>query len=224
MPFRTRRADLPAAHRRRGLTLIELLLSLAIGVMVVTLVFTTHRTVTSVLRGQREREAGTRAVALAEELLRQDLATLFVPAGDRNCALLLEKDPDRDACSILSFCRIETREGERDLRWGDPVHYRYSVSTSASGAPQLDRVRSVPAGPLSSAPAVTNVIAGGAELFRVQLFDGAQWLDTWPPGSSTNAAPPQLARVEIAGRTTDIFIPVGLVITSQIERAAIAEP
>lgn len=224
MSVRTRSRSFRAAAPRDGLTLIELLLSLAIGVMVVTLVFTTHRTVTSVLRGQRERERGPRAIALAREQLQRDLATLFVPGHDRDCALLVERDPDREQASILSFCGLEPREGERDLRWSDVVRYRYQLGVAPAGGLQFERVRHRPTGPLSASAPVTNVLAEGVDRFVVQLFDGVAWQDLWPPAGSTNAAAPHLARVALGDQTTDLFLPVGLVVTSTIQRAAETAP
>ena len=90
----------------------------------------------------------------------------------------------------------------------------------------LVRIVRAAAGPGSLDGAVTTVLVGDVDAFRVQAYDGATWLDTWPGETSETQPRLRAVRVEIAsarfrGKTSwqsEFFIPAGMVVTSTLVR------
>lgn len=215
------------AHRlplRDGMTLIELLLAIAIASLVITLVFSVYRTVSTTMQGQDDRRRGADAASDAVQRIAHDLACTFAPKSDAACEFTLEKGASTPAASQLSFCTAVMPEGETDLRWFELHRVAYRVGADSENAMALFRENQPLAGPGAFAPPVTNTLAGNVESFRISVYDGSEWKDEW---SSAEGTCPRAARIELIAKygsgtktfQTEVLIPVGNSVTSTIVRA-----
>ena len=215
------RSQVSSLRSRSGVTLIELLLALVIATLVVALVFSIYRTTSHAVRGQRQRAQGAPAAAQALEVLRADLTSSIFPADDDNCIFSVSAT---NGSSALSFCALQLLEGEADPKWSRAISVEYRIE----GGSQLVRVVRALLGPGSVDGATTNLLVNDLDTFRVEAYDGADWLDTWPGDTSTKQPQPRAIRAEIAsarfkGKTSwqsEFFIPAGLVVTSSMVRGS----
>ena len=210
--------------RHSGMTFIELLLALAIASLVITLVFSVYRTVSVTMQGQDERRRGADAAADAVQVVARDIACTFALKSDASLAFTLEKASD---ASRLSFCSAVMPSGEADLRWFEVHRVTYRVGAGAENDIVLLREHQPLAGPGASADPVTNILARGVELFRVSVYDGADWKEEW---SSAGGPCPRAARIELTAKygsgskkfQTEVLIPVGNPVTSRVSRASVS--
>lgn len=207
-------------NRALGFTLVELLLSIVIAVLVVVLLSSIFSTASRTVAGQAQREQGAPAAMTTIERLRDDLARAILPDQDGGCLLVLKDDP-----LSFAFCTLRPSPTDGDLRWSGIWHVEFRTEPDVEGALRLVCVEHPSVGP-GSAETTTNIVIGGIDRFGVELFDGADWYTTWPPGEEP--AKPKAARVQlVAGRfkgqqewTSEILIPAGMVVTSSVLRAA----
>jgi prepilin-type N-terminal cleavage/methylation domain-containing protein len=225
MPRRARRFRFPTA--RHGMSLIEVLLSVAIVALLVTLVLSVYHTVTATLRSQQERQAGPAAAADALARMSRDLACTFTAWKDESTRFLLSPaGTNQGPGSAVSFCTAIRPAGETDPLWFELERVAYRVTVDEHREPVLVRERRPLAGPGSDAPPVTNTLAVGVEQFRVTVFDGTNWCESWPGAGS--AVCPRAARIELLAAKanvtrnlqTEVFIPAGNVVTSRVIRMA----
>lgn len=207
--------------RRSGVTLIELLLALVIATLVVALAFSIHRTTSRAVQGQQARAQGAPAASRALEQLRGDLAASIFPADDDACLFSVGTT---NGAATLSFCSLQLPEDEADPKWSRAMRVEYRVEAGT----QLARVVTALLGPGSIDGAATNVLVGDLDTFRVEAYDGTDWLDVWPGETSQSEPRPRAVRVEIAsarfkGKTSwqsEFFIPCSLVVTSSLVRGS----
>jgi type II secretory pathway pseudopilin PulG len=204
-----------------GVTLIELLFSLVIATLIVVLVFSIYRTTSNTVQGQKERAQGAPAVAQALEQLREDLTASIFPAEDDACAFLVGKT---NGSAFVSFCSLQLPEGETDPKWSRAMRVEYRIETGT----QLVRIVTALLGPGSVDGSETNLLLGDVDTFRVEAYDGADWLEAWPGETSASQPTPRAVRVEIASARfrgkpswqSEFFIPAGLVVTSSLVRGS----
>jgi type II secretory pathway pseudopilin PulG len=214
-------ATVPACDRR-GFTLVELLLSILIAVLVVSLLGSIFMTSARTAAGQEERRHEAPAALELLERVRDDLARAILPAEDDACGLVLAEDP-----WSLSFCTLRPSPTDTDFRWAVIWRVEYRMEPDEAGGARLVSVEHPAVGPASAAPA-TNVLIAGIDRFDLALYDGATWNATWPPESGRGR--PLAARVELVASRfkgqqewqAEILIPAGMVVTSRVTRALAA--
>jgi len=214
---------------RCGLTLIELLVSMAIAVVVVALVVSLYRTVARTVDGQQARARGPHAAAQAINVMRDDLTALILPPEDLACVFTVGPTLEDGARGPeIALCTLVPGDTEHGLNWSQPMRMVYRVAAAEGHTAALVRVRQALSGPAALAGAETNVLLNEVALFAVSVFDGTTWHVTWPP-ADPKAPPPILVRLELtpaeaAGRAegyaTDILLPVGVRVTSTVVRAS----
>ena len=89
--------------RPAGFTLLETLLSLAIALVVVALVYSVYHTVTQTLEGQQSRETGPERTAEVLQQISDDLTRMFMPEGDETCRLRMAENDDAPATGRRFF-------------------------------------------------------------------------------------------------------------------------
>lgn len=210
---------------RRGMTLIELLLAIAIGVVLVTILVSLYRTVASTVAGQERRARGPHAAARALDALRGDFGRMLVPLEDPACVFtVVAVEPGR---SILHLCALRAPEGDPDPDWAQPEQVDYRIDSAEGYTSALVRVTTPASGEGSLDGARTNLLVPEASHFAVSIFDGATWHTVWPPAED-GAARPRAARVDIAWGAgdparADILLPTSISVTSSVLRAGAAE-
>jgi prepilin-type N-terminal cleavage/methylation domain-containing protein len=216
-------------HRRlsrSGMTLIELILAIALASLVVTLVFSVYRTVSTTLQGQDDRRRGADAVADAVQKIARDITCTFAPESDEACKFTLEKGDSAPAASQLSFCTAVLPEGETDLRWFELHRVAYHIGKDSKGGVVLYRENRPLAGPGAFSPPVTNVLATSVESFHISVYNGSEWNDEW---GTAEAGCPRAARIELTATygtgtktfQTEVLIPVGNSVSSTVSRARV---
>lgn len=219
----------PHPYRSRsGITLIELLVSIAIAVVVVALAVSLYRTAALTLGGQQARARGPHAAAQALQVMREDLTAIILPPGDPACIFTVGPTAEAGAGGTeVGFCAMERGDAEHGLLWSQPLRIAYRIASTAGHTAALVRVHTSLSGPGALAGAETNVLLGDVARFAVSVYDGAAWLAGWPP-ADPKAPRPQLVRIELApveaagrpdGYRTEVWLPAGASITSSLTRA-----
>ena len=206
------------------MTLIELILSIAIAALLVTLVFSVYHTVSLTMQGQDERRRGAEAAAGAVRQMARDITCTFAPKSDEMCKFSLEKDPAAPIATRLSFCTAILPDNEADRRWFELHRVIYRVGIDTKNSTTLFRENQPLVGPGAIAAPVTNILVNGVESFNVTVYDGAEWKDEW---TSLDALP-RAARIELTARygagtktfQAEVLIPAGNPVTSSVSRAS----
>lgn len=213
--------------RPPGWTLIELLLAIAIGALVITLLFSAYHTLMTAL----ERRAGSgstaaEAAAVLDAIV-DDLSRIVPPDQDEDCGLRLSRDKTRDMVENLALCAAQPGDEQIDPRWFDVTVIEYRLEQRAIGHTLL-RLARPDVGPGSEDPPVTNVLHHQVAHLDIRLFHEGEWVDAWD--SEDEDALPRAARIEIAlenaaGQAetlaTEVFLPVGAVIEPTLQRQSI---
>jgi prepilin-type N-terminal cleavage/methylation domain-containing protein len=205
---------------RRGFTLIEVLLTLAITVLVVALLYSTYHTVSTISRQQQQRQSGRSARLDVMETLARDLGCAVPPDVDPGCAFTLAPDPDvPGGTAELSFCAMIRPPADNDLRWSEIEWVRYLARPEEDrDGYQLWRVGRSTSGRVDPSLTVTQQVARKLSRFEVRLFDGADWQEKWPAKESAQGTPgsaPAAARLRIQTADsqqpieTEIYIAIG---------------
>ena len=154
--------------------------------------------------------------------IHNDLTRAFFPANDSACAFLLSATNDvGGAFSCLSFCLATWRQDSSGLNNSVIEHVEYRAERRNKQV-SLVASRHDVAGPASVQPPITHILLHPVTKFMMEVFDGTNWLDHWPPTDSSSL--PQAARLTVQGNKytgeTEIFIPAGNSFTSSLLRAA----
>lgn len=210
-----------ACISRRGVTLLELLLALSIAVLISALVFSLYRTGVRALAGQQVRLGAPAAAGDAVLAIGSELARGYACPQVGTNAFVLRPPPDAGAFPELDFYAARSLRGNDAPAWFvlERLTYRVRSDDDAEKA-ALYCERQLLAGPGSTAPA-TNKLVGGIAAWRVQVFDGNNWLDHWPPAAGEPALP-RAARLELVleegapenAFQTEVWIPAGTVLNA----------
>jgi type II secretion system protein J len=206
--------------------LLELLLSLAIGALVLTLLYSLFHTALSAMRAKDGARSRSAEISDLLGILRDDLAMSVQPEGDGGCELKLESGTHGDPPEFhrLDLCTKEFTLGEEDLRWHHRVRVRYRAESLPAGI-RLLQSRNPVVGPGSSDDPVTNVLIESVERLHIEFYDGDSWTGAWPP-EETNTLP-VAARMSLhvleGGETrvykTEIHLPSGTGTAPEMEDA-----
>ena len=197
----------PSTHvRRRGFTLIELIL--AAGVMAIVLV-----AINGIFFGaMRLRESVTDAVDAALpvqqacDTLRRDLASAMPPttngifSGDFKVGGVTSTGLNQPVDIELYTTTGALRSDEP---WGDVQKITYELRSSADRtAPGKELVRSITRNLLTAIPPQPQdqSLLGGVQSVEYSCYDGTLWRDNWDTtGSDTNLPTAVRVRIQMAG-------------------------
>lgn len=194
----------PRPRGRQGFTLVEILLTLGLLAVVVTLVQGVY---SSVLRSRdhaQEQAEKSHAAALLLGRLADELASCSPRAGDPTGGLTLERDENLD--SRLEFTTpvpaLVQEEGVDEI--GGAATLTYSLEAGENGARDLVRLDSrAPSVPGSDR--VGDVLLRGLSRFRVKLLrEGDDWEET-SGTDGTAPKPPRAVAVEVAWKDGKAF-------------------
>lgn len=218
---------------RRGLTLIEVVVALAIASIIFATVFLLYRTTAATALRQQQRDRSTYAPAETFAALQRDISALMPDAIDKDAALHLIKTDVKmgEPSSDISFCAWRADSASQEGLWADAQKIAWRVIGPGTPTAQIMRLSAPLTGPNSGA-IVTDLYVRGVARFRLQLHDGKQWRSQWPREGEETAGRPQSLRIDIAlndgsgttNWTTDFAIPIGNLITSRIDRTSALAP
>lgn len=213
------------------MTLLEVLVALAIASVVFGAVFLVYRTAAATAIRQRDNERSTFAPGATFAALQRDIGQLVPDGIDEQCVLKLvaQNDATAERLSELSFCCWQPDAAVREGMWATAETVAWRVEKPGTRDARLARTSAAATGP-GRTVVTTNYFLPGIAQFHLQLHDGTAWLDTWPPEQEAGekAVRPRTLRIALALRdgagttnwTTDCIVPIGLVITSRLERLA----
>jgi len=213
----------PTARTSQGITLIELLVALAIGSIIMTLVLASYRAFNRSEARQFERSTIQSNADGTIEFLRRDIQQLFQPPEDNACMIELENSATN--LVRLAFCRWEPMLNRNGLMTNRLERVEFTL-TGVGEKSGLMRLSSAMTGPASLQPATTNTSAHRWPRLQVQLFDGTAWQTNWPGDGKSRA---MAARI-ILRRSEDrepyqeamVLIPAGLSVTSRVPRSVVS--
>lgn len=179
--------------RTEGFTLVEILLTLGIfsGIMILLLsAFTgadrTREQLTGRLRDFRQ-------LRLALDRIGTDLSGAFASTAIESTSLSATGDTfSGKPASTLIFSAFLLPEAAGGTPSTDIVKIRYFPKVSPDGRfVELHREESFLPLVENRIPTREVLLAGRLAGFRVELFDGSEWKDRWPPGGANRATLPR---------------------------------
>jgi prepilin-type N-terminal cleavage/methylation domain-containing protein len=212
---------------RRGMTLFEVLVALAIATVVFAAVFFIYRAATATAIHQHENERVAFAPRGVFDQLWLDVGGMMPASLTPTCAIRVVESEKMGAMSS-EFSFGAWRSISRTEPWDAAEHIEWRIE-GEPGKTHLVRTSIAFAGP-RSVEAVTNTYLDGIRIFHIQIHDGKEWRSKWPPeDDKDNKVRPRTVRVEIeldeksnnARWSTDIFVPIGMVVTSRIDRTVV---
>ncbi len=160
---------------RRGFTLIEVMVALALLALVITLVQGAYSgAVRSKERIGRDTERVHVAAAVLARMVRE--LSMAFESAERRQATGLVVSTDLDGISTLSFTTRVPPIGGRAT--GGDAEVGYSLEEVDEGIELLRRETTRLDGDLLEG-GVPRTLIGGLTAFRVQCYDGEEWVDDW---------------------------------------------
>ncbi|GAB4371452.1 MAG: hypothetical protein Kow00128_19360 [Deltaproteobacteria bacterium] len=187
---------------RAGFTLVEILLTLAIfsGIMILLLSAFTGADRTREQLSERLRDF--RRLRLALDRIGTDLSGAFASSAVETTALSATTDTfSGKPASTLAFTAFLLPDAGGVVPSTDIVKIRYFPKISPDGR-FLELHREESFLPLIENRIPTRQVRLADRLtgFRVELFDGTEWRDRWPPEGGSRAALPRKAAVVLTDR------------------------
>ena len=199
---------------RSGFTLLELLLAITIAVIVISILYAVfHVIIQSTEIGERRRSVMGHAIEGIDTLAR-DLQSAYASDVETNCAFALhDRSASGERDAVLEFCATLATDTEPDPRWYDVVQLRYE-RVREGAEDRLVRIHQV-VGQVEDEGAVTNIIARFVTGWNVEVYDGEEWVVSWP--AEKTPVLPLAARIRLSivqnGDALElpatIFIPAG---------------
>ncbi|MFN3650687.1 MAG: prepilin-type N-terminal cleavage/methylation domain-containing protein [Armatimonadota bacterium] len=182
--------------RRRGYTLIELLVAITIGAV---LLFLTAQMFRSAIVGrERVREVSSRMGALrrAYEVVSRDLHSATIPPDDSGLQFGLESTPAGLGSHVLQFASVVGEPLLSGRASNETVLVQYAISDDPrTGVPTLFRYETaypVPEGasPLDSGDTRAMPLLPGVTAASYLFYspDQQNWLETWDPATGLPTA------------------------------------
>ncbi len=203
----TRCAHAGAARRvrraRKGLTLIELLVAVAVISLLAGVAFLVFGSTLNTIRAQAAWREHRAPAADALEVLRQDLLGALVPRGTGQPPFALVPAGSNGAVSF-SLRLFTARPGSAPDDWRaygiDAVDYAVGTNDPRGSLALFRRCRPLRPGPagaeadaVRAAPAAP--LLPGLVGIDLQVYDGKNWTNAWPAGDG--AGLPRAARIRL---------------------------
>lgn len=203
------------SSNKQGATLIEVLVALGIATLIISVVVTTHITLTRHASEQADALRENDRLIRTSNELQLDLYNLYVPENDSDCSPRLAHADGR--LLELSFCRWRPASGMYPVLTNPLERVTYTLG-ERKGKPALLKTIEALAGPNALKAAVTNWIETGWPNLRIELRDGETWRQEWS-GDSVQAGggsgTPHAARIHFlpeGAEATDPFYETVIVI------------
>ncbi len=201
--------------RRRGFTLIEILLALSVLSVILLLLLSAFTGAARVRETLSSRSRGFRQVRLVLDRVGTDLMGAFATTAREESALTLREDQFSGMpAATLIFTAFQLPDGDSGHPPAEIVKIRYFPRIGADGVTlELHREQ-------SDLPFIENKIASresmvaeGLRGFRIELYDGTTWVKEWPTGGGAKTTLPKKAAVTLVdarGETYRREVPIPL--------------
>ena len=219
-------------HLARGMTLVEVLLALIIGVLIITLAFSFFNSSTNTLRKQKQRLKAQDSIHAAVAQLSRDIFSALPGEWYEDCTLALLPDDNKnlsESASILTLCAPIRNESRPAPIWAEVHHITYRIEEQGDLF-YLARISSPSYGPGSAEGPITNLLVKNVTKFSVTCRADEDWETAWPQGEKSPL--PKTARIKITALQdgkeesveTETLVLAGHRVRSTLERAAAGAP
>jgi prepilin-type N-terminal cleavage/methylation domain-containing protein len=193
--------------RRRGFTLVEVLLTLAVLSVVLMLLLSAFTGTGRAREVLSSRSKEFRQVRLLMDRLGTELQGAIASPHREDSALTCREDQfSGKPAATLVFTALREPESESGRPPADMVKVRYFPRLSADGTSlELRREQSDLPFLQNRIPARESLVAEGLKGFRVELYDGTSWHREWPAGGGPNSGLPKKLAFELTGARGETY-------------------
>ncbi len=187
--------------RRRGFTLVEILLALAILSVILLLLLSAFTGAARTREALTERSRAFRQVRVAFDRIGTDLQGAFSSSIRESSALTLREDTlAGNPAATLVFTAFTLPEIGTGRPPASVVKIKYFPKVGADGATiELRREQADLPFVENRIPLREATLAEGLKGFRVELYDGSEWHKEWPAPGKAKTALPKKAAVMMTG-------------------------
>jgi general secretion pathway protein J len=201
--------------RRRGFTLLEILLALSVLSVLLLLLVSSFTGAARVRETLSERAREFRQTRLVLDRIGTDLMCAFAVSVREESGLTLHEDQLSGLpAASLTFTAFQLIDGDRSHPPAEIVKIRYFPRIGADGATlELHREQSDLPFIENQIPLRESAVAEGLRGFRVEAYDGTTWVNEWPAGGGGKTALPKKIAVTLVGRRGETYrreIPISL--------------
>ena len=191
LQFRSKTPARRGSRAQRAFTLLELLLSMAIGAVVLLVINATFFAALHLHNATHEKIDDELVVQRTLGIVRKDLAGIMIPANPQATTYTLSGQLISDSNSTNTLDNtservtpdIYTNSGKIDgwTAFAEVQMVSYYLSASADGGRGRNLVRVVTRNLLPAADPIAEeqTLLSGVLAAGISYFDGANWLDTW---------------------------------------------
>ena len=193
--------------KRRGFTLVEVLLTLAVLSVVLLLLLSAFTGTGRAREVLSSRSKEFRQVRLVMDRLGTEIQGAIASPHREDSALTCREDQfSGKPAATLVFTLLREPESESGRPPSDVVKVRYFPRLSKDGTSlELHREQSDLPFIGSRIPAREALVAEGLQGFRVELYDGASWHREWPPGGGQKTRLPKKMAFELKGMRGETY-------------------
>jgi type II secretion system protein J len=197
----------PAGRARKGFTLVEILLSLAILSVVLLLLLSAFTGASRTREALTARSREFRQIRIAMDRIGSDLQGAFSSSIRQDSALTCKEDQlSGNPAATFVFTAFELPEPGSGRPPANVVKIKYYPVVGADGTSmELHREQSDLPFLENKIPLREALMAVGLKGFRVELYDGTEWVKEWPPPGKTKTALPKRAAVTLVDSRGDTY-------------------
>ena len=212
----------PPNVRRNGFTLVELLLSIALGVLVAGILAAILHGLLSADDAQGKRLRGPFAARAALRSLSREITCAFAPPVKDLAPLLLSNstEPGKPEVQLIFFAPVPA--APYFAHGYDIEKVTYQVIQQRKGQKKLLRISVPCSGPATNAP-VTNLLFTGSFTLSMEAITNGTARTEWPPKKMENPTLPTSMRLTLslpreAPLQTEVLLQAATGIRSPIDR------
>ena len=201
--------------RREGFTLLEVLLALAVLSIIMLLLLSAFTGAARVRETLTSRSREFRQIRLVLDRIGTDLMEAFASTVREDSGFSLREDQlSGMPAATLSFTAFQLPDGDTARPPADIVKIRYYPRIGADGVTlELHREQSDLPFVENKFPTRESLVADGLRGFRIELYNGTEWVKEWPAGGGSKTTVPKKAAVTLVdarGETYRREIPIFL--------------
>jgi general secretion pathway protein J len=192
---------------RRGFTLVEILLALAILSVIMLLLLSAFTGAARSREALTQRSREYRQIRLAMDRIGTDLQDAFASSIRQDSALTCNEDQlSGYPAATLVFTAFQLPETGGGRPPADVVKIKYFPRVGADGTSmELRREQADLPFLENKIPLREALLAVGLKGFRVELYDGSAWVTQWPPAGKTQTTLPKKAAVTLVDSLGDTY-------------------
>lgn len=193
--------------RRGGFTLLEILLALSVLSVILLLLLSAFTGAARVRETLSSRSRDFRQIRLVLDRAGTDLMGAFATTARGESALSLREDElSGMPAATLSFTAFQLPDGDSGHPPAEIVKIRYFPRIGADGVSiELHREQSDLPFVGNKIPLRETVVAEGLRGFRVEMYNGTEWVKEWPGGGGGKSALPKKAAVTLVDRLGETY-------------------